>query len=111
MHETNEAEFDHAVDAVCELVRATVGDGAAEAGDGGSASAAQGGIPPSSMPLVQLLVPRVMALRHVLAKAATAHGADDDVAKGIARLFAEVGEAYVNFIATVGHIFSVVNLD
>lgn len=108
MHETNEAEFDHAVDAVCELVRATVGDGVAVAGDGGSASVAPGGIPKSSMPLVQLLVPRVMALRPVLAKAATAQGADDDVAKGIARLFAEVGEAYVNFIATVGHNFSVI---
>lgn len=94
-YEMHERAFDHAVDAVCELVRATVSD-AAEA-----SPEAPGGIPPSSMPLVQLLVPRVMALRPVLVAAAGSRGADDDVAKGVARLFAEVGEAYVDLIATV----------
>lgn len=100
MHETNEKVFDHAVDAVCELVRATVLDTAQVSLD------APEGIPPSSMPLVQLLVPRVMALRPILIAAAGSQGANDDVAKGIARLFAEVGETYVNLIATVRDLSS-----
>jgi len=95
-YDTNESEFDSAVDAVCELVRATVTESASAAVE------APGGIPSASMPLVQLLVPRVMALRPALNAAAGSQGADDEIAKGIARLFAEVGEAYVNLIATVG---------
>jgi len=105
LHATDEAAFDHAVDAVCELVRATVtattsGGGSAVDNTGTDAVGVNGGIPPASMPLVQLLVPRVMALRPALTAAAGTDGADDDVAKGIARLFAEVGEAYVDLIAT-----------
>lgn len=99
LYETNEVEFDHAVDVVCELVRVTVPcDSLVSVDD-------IGGIPPTSMPLVQLLVPCVMGLRPALATAASSEGVDDDVAKGIARLFAEVGEAYISLITTVRNHF------
>lgn len=68
---------------------------------------------PRMMPLVNDLVPAIMALRPRFAVCArraagekasprALHGYDDDeeTARGMARLFAEVGEAYVGLIAT-----------
>ncbi|KAK9830032.1 hypothetical protein WJX72_009312 [[Myrmecia] bisecta] len=97
-HET----FDAAVDAVVELIFITSSQG----------------MPDQNMfPLVEVLVPRVLALRPRFAVAAqraqaikdgkdedaVEHGNfddDDDTAKGMARVFAEVGEAYTALIAT-----------
>ncbi|CAL8471497.1 g11039 [Coccomyxa elongata] len=93
-----ERTFDGAVDAVVELVYVT----------------SSGGQPNEKMlPLVARLVPAVMQLlprfvRASQAAAAQAHagddgseeGDDDETAKGMARLFAEVGEAYCALIAT-----------
>ncbi|KAK9827594.1 hypothetical protein WJX81_001986 [Elliptochloris bilobata] len=90
--------FDAAVEAVCELVFCTASGGQPEA---------------PMLPLVQRLVPAVLELRPrfaVLAQREAAersgggeggHEGDDDIetAKGIARLFAEVGEAYTALIA------------
>ncbi|BDA46876.1 Transportin-3 [Coccomyxa sp. Obi] len=94
----SERTFDGAVDAVVELVYVT----------------SSGGQPNETMlPLVARLVPAVMQLlprfvRASQAAAAQAHagddgseeGDDDETAKGMARLFAEVGEAYCALIAT-----------
>lgn len=96
--------FDVAVEAVCELIRFTK--------DGSS------GLLAVNMPLVQLLVPKVIALRprfSAAVKAATAarrhqndssadveEEEDEDVTKAMARLFAEMGEAYVELIAGGG---------
>jgi len=82
--------FDAAVDSVTEVIWAT----------GGGES---GVIDPEAFPLVQIIVPRVMGLRPRFA--ACLAGDDDceddeETAKGMARLFAEVGEAYVGLICT-----------
>eukprot|EP00240_Pyramimonas_obovata_P002590 CAMPEP_0118943288 /NCGR_PEP_ID=MMETSP1169-20130426/38014_1 /TAXON_ID=36882 /ORGANISM="Pyramimonas obovata, Strain CCMP722" /LENGTH=723 /DNA_ID=CAMNT_0006888509 /DNA_START=206 /DNA_END=2373 /DNA_ORIENTATION=- len=94
----SEPTYDAAVDAVSELIRSTrVSDPEAEEVD------------PAQVPLVGILVSRVMTLlpRFVAASRASAdlegdHGAvdDDETAKGMARLFAEVGEAFVGLIST-----------
>ncbi|DBA80940.1 TPA: hypothetical protein ACH3X2_007160 [Trebouxia sp. C0005] len=89
--------FEDASDAVCELVLCTSSRGSPE---------------PQMMPLVQLLVPAVMALRPRFAAAAQqAQQAEDgnvevydeddiEAVKGMARLFAELGESYTALIAT-----------
>ncbi|GBG59060.1 hypothetical protein CBR_g24406 [Chara braunii] len=99
--------FDQAVDAVCELIKLTV-------------SGSEPTKMAEYMPLVQVLVPRVMALRPRFAAAVKAAIAernadeqqdsakgqldlsqeDEETTKGIARLFAEMGEAYVDLIAS-----------
>ncbi|KAK3235077.1 hypothetical protein CYMTET_54701, partial [Cymbomonas tetramitiformis] len=98
----NPEMFDVCVEASCELIRSTVSSLDSEA------------IEPSQLPMVQLLVPTVMALipRFKLSAQATAAQAgmpgaveppnadDEESAKGMARLFAEVGEAYVGLIST-----------
>lgn len=88
--------FHAAVDAVCELVRVTVED---------SDDVDNGGVPrlrQAMLPLVQHIVPAVMALRPRFVVSSRRHtggsGAgdtddfddDEDTAKGMARLFAEV---------------------
>eukprot|EP00850_Spirogloea_muscicola_P000526 SM000002S05606 [mRNA] locus=s2:1152982:1161233:- [translate_table: standard] len=97
--------FDAAVEAVCELIRFSVGSSSADIA--------------ANMPLIQILVPRVMALRPRFNKALKAAqeekqgrsgvgdtsldgggDEDDDTVKGMARLFAEMGEAYVDLIAS-----------
>ena len=97
------AAFDAAVDAVAELVYV---------------SAAGGRPAPGMEPLAAAIVPAVLGLRpRFAAAAARARGGgsgaepstpssssaafedDDDTARGMARLFAEVGEAYVGLIA------------
>ena len=84
--------FDAAVDAVVELIRAAAPSAASE--DGGPVSPAYAGVDPQVAPLVAALIPPIMALRGAFPNA------DDDAAKGMARLFAEVGEAFVELIAT-----------
>jgi len=96
--------FEAAVDAVCELVWCTVGPQVAS--DGGAAQPL-----PHMMPLVQLLVAKVFALRPRFSVAAARardekvpaeheHWDDDeDTAKDMARCFAEVGEAFVGTVA------------
>ena len=94
--------FDAAVETVVELIRAAAprsgavsGDGDA-GGDGMPPPVSQPGaaMDPASAPLVNVLVPAIMALRPGFADA------DDDTAKGCARLFAEVGEAFMELIAS-----------
>lgn len=57
---------------------------------------------PRAAALASVLVPRIMLLRpRFVADSQAEEGlGDEDVAKGLARLFAEVGEAYVSLIAT-----------
>lgn len=82
--------FEDASDAVCELVMCTSVRGEPEQ---------------QMMPLVQLLVPAVMSLRPRFQAAAqqaqSQGGSEDDVeaVKGMARLFAELGESYVGLLA------------
>ncbi|KAH9299652.1 hypothetical protein KI387_031334, partial [Taxus chinensis] len=88
--------FDAAVNAVCELIRYTV-------------SESFGGIQ-VQMPLIQVLVTHVMGLRPRFAaslKSAQAESGldqtnmeDEETVKGMARLFAEMGDAYAEMIAT-----------
>ncbi|MCO5614512.1 hypothetical protein L7F22_068795 [Adiantum nelumboides] len=102
---TLDKSFDAAVDAVTELIRFTV-------------SGSSGGLA-EQMPLVQIILPHVMALRSRFAaslKIALAdrqlqmkgipHASDGEgeekdleVMKGVAQLFAELGESYVDLIA------------
>ncbi|KAI5076843.1 hypothetical protein GOP47_0008908 [Adiantum capillus-veneris] len=102
---TLDKSFDAAVDAVTELIRYTV-------------SGSPGGLA-EQMPLIQIIVPHVMALRSRFAASLkialadrqlkikdTSHvsdveGEEEDleVMKGLAQLFAELGESYVDFIA------------
>ena len=93
--------FDAGVDAVEQLIARTSAGGAPS---------------PAAAPLVAAVVPAVLALRprFALASARAAggdppapHGAadyddDDDAAAGMARLFAEIGEAYVDAVADEG---------
>jgi transportin-3 len=88
--------FDAAVEAVSELIRATSAAAPPAAADADEPPPP--GLDPRAAPLVALLVPRVMALRPRFAAAAAADDAED--AKGIARLFAEVGETFLELIAT-----------
>ncbi|GJP44351.1 hypothetical protein CLOM_g3730 [Closterium sp. NIES-68] len=90
--------FEPSVEAVCELIRFSV--------SGGPAALA------ANMPLVQLLVPRIMALLPRFSAALKVVQAqqqgqtdaepdeDEDTMKAMARLFAEIGEAYVDLIAS-----------
>ncbi|KAF5374946.1 hypothetical protein D9758_000371 [Tetrapyrgos nigripes] len=67
----SEKLFDAAVDVICELIHETQ-----EIDD--------------NMPIIELLVPRVIALRPLLAS----RGDDPDSIRGYARIFAEAGETY-----------------
>ncbi|CAI5502615.1 unnamed protein product [Closterium sp. Naga37s-1] len=90
--------FEPSVEAVCELIRFSV--------SGGPAALA------ANMQLVQLIVPRIMALLprfSAALKVVQAHQQgqtdaepeeDEDTMKAMARLFAEIGEAYVDLIAS-----------
>ncbi|KAJ7520942.1 hypothetical protein O6H91_19G031100 [Diphasiastrum complanatum] len=97
----SEQTFDSAVDAVAELIRYTV--------CGTSIDLV------AQMPLVQVLVPRVMALRPRFTAAireamslkhaedgteAEILDVDEETTKGMAYLFSEMGESYVELIAT-----------
>ncbi|EAA58552.1 hypothetical protein AN6734.2 [Aspergillus nidulans FGSC A4] len=74
----DDASFDAAVDSMCTLYRDT-----REVDD--------------SLPLIQALFPRVMSLRPKIAEFAEAE--DTEAFRGITRLFAEAGEAWVVLIA------------
>ena len=91
--------FDAAVEAVSELIRATAAAPAAGASASDADDAPPPGLDPRAAPLVSLLVPRVMALRPRFA-AMSRDGDGGDDARGMARLFAEVGEAFLDLIAT-----------
>eukprot|EP01018_Ginkgo_biloba_P002740 Gb_11037 [translate_table: standard] len=100
----SEQLFDAAVNAICELIRYTV-------------SGSPGGLA-AQMPLVQVLVPQVMGLRNrfsVSLKGALrekqgnqgeesgmdqAYIEDEEIVKAMARLFAEMGDSYVELIAS-----------
>ena len=88
----DEAVFEAAVDCACELVRYTI------SGPGEQT------IDPAHLGLVQALVAHAMQLRPRFLKFSEESRAGDpshdEDAKGIARLFTEVGEAYVQVIAT-----------
>lgn len=74
----NDSSFDAAVDCICSIYRDT-----REVDD--------------SMPAIQRLYPRIVALRPKLQEAAEAE--DVEAFKGLTRLFAEAGEAWVVLIA------------
>lgn len=74
----NEVSFEAAVESMCTLYRDT-----REVDD--------------SLPIIQALYPRIMPLRSKIAE--TAEAEDSDAFKGITRLFAEAGEAWVVLIA------------
>jgi len=74
----NDASFDSAVDCVCTIYRDT-----REVDD--------------SLPVIQALYPRIIALRPKIGEAAEAE--DVEAFRGITRLFAEAGEAWVVLIA------------
>lgn len=100
----SEQLFDPAVNAICELIRYTV-----YGSPGGLAG---------QMPLVQVLVPQVMGLRSRFSASLKvalmekegnqggesgidqAYMEDDEIVKGMARLFAEMGDSYVELIAS-----------
>jgi len=92
LNSDDEDVFEAAVDCVVELIRYSVAD-------------PEGGVQQQHMGLVQLLVTSSMVLRQKFVQAAAAaketEALDEDgMAKGMARLFTEVGEAYVQVIAT-----------
>lgn len=74
----DDASFDAAVDSMCTLYRDT-----REVDD--------------SLPIIQALFPRVMSLRPKIAESAEAE--DTEAFRGITRLFAEAGEAWVVLMA------------
>ncbi|KAL4914093.1 armadillo-type protein [Aspergillus aurantiobrunneus] len=74
----DDASFDAAVDSMCTLYRDT-----REVDD--------------SLPIIQALYPRVMSLRPKIAE--TAEAEDTEAFRGITRLFAEAGEAWVVLMA------------
>lgn len=96
----NSETFDEAVNAVCELIGYTVAGGAS------SLSA--------NMSLVELIVSRLMSVRQRFSAALSKNSIstttqgngdveldeDEETLKGLARLFAEMGEAYVDLIAS-----------
>ena len=53
------------------------------------------------MQLVQVIVSSVLALKPTLIAASQSDGSLDEIAKGISRLLAEIGEEYVTIIAEV----------
>ncbi|OXV07638.1 hypothetical protein Egran_04593 [Elaphomyces granulatus] len=81
----NEASFESAVDCLCTIYRDTT-----EVDD--------------SLPLIQKLYPRIVALRPKIRGAAEAE--DIDTFKGMTRIFAEAGEAWVVLIARLPSQFS-----
>lgn len=97
LQSTDDAVFEAAVDAVCELIYCTSSRGEAD---------------PKMLPLVQLVVPAVMGLlpRFQAARKQAVEDAqerptdapldDDEAVKGMARLFAELGESFTGLIAT-----------
>ena len=92
LNSDDEDVFEAAVDCVVELIRYSVAD-------------PEGGVQQQHMGLVQLLVTSSMVLRQKFVQAVAAaketEALDEDgMAKGMARLFTEVGEAYVQVIAT-----------
>ncbi|GFR52886.1 hypothetical protein Agub_g15518, partial [Astrephomene gubernaculifera] len=121
--------FHAAVDAICEVIWTTVdfsSPAQAEPSSAGSPTGGGGGgngpagppaLSSAALPLVQAIVPAIMGLRGRFAVAArrreaeTGRGGnsgggegefddDEDSAKGMARLFCEVGEAYLALIVT-----------
>jgi transportin-3 len=92
--------FDAAVEAVVELIRAAAppaprwGDDAADNNGGYAPAPPPVLMDPANAPLVSVVVPAVMALRSEF------QNADDDVAKGYARLFTEVGEGFLELVAS-----------
>ena len=74
----NDATFEHAVDVLVEVLRCY--------------DSAQ-----ANMPIVRVMVPRVMALKP---RFVAARDEDDDTAKGLCRLFTEMGEAYMSLITS-----------
>ena len=75
----NDATFEHAVDVLVEVLRCY--------------DSAQ-----ANMPIVRVMVPRVMALKPRFVAARDEE--DDDTAKGLCRLFTEMGEAYMSLITS-----------
>ncbi|KKK22706.1 mRNA transport regulator (Mtr10) [Aspergillus rambellii] len=76
----DDGSFDSAVDSMCTIYRDT-----REVDD--------------SLPIIQALYPRIMSLRPKIAE--TAEAEDTDAYRGITRIFAEAGEAWVVLIARV----------
>ncbi len=95
-HESRPSQFDHAVDATCELIRATRAQ-VVDSRDGDRHNS----IPASSLQLVQVIVSSVLDLKPALLAASQSEGSLDEIAKGISRLLAEIGEEYVAVIAEV----------
>lgn len=81
---SNESSFDSAVDCVCTIYRDTREVDAA-------------------MPIIQALYPRIIALRPKIGEAAEAE--DTETLRGLSRLFAEAGEAWVVLIARLPREF------
>ncbi len=59
-------------------------------------------VPSSSMPVVEIMVPRAMALKHMYSEAVAVE--DDDTASGLCRLFTEMGESYIDLIVGPGDV-------
>ncbi|XP_008802144.2 transportin MOS14 isoform X2 [Phoenix dactylifera] len=78
----SEQHLEAAVNVISELIHHTV-------------SASSGGLP-AQMPLIHVLVPRVMSLKDQLRDSSK----DEEDVKAIARLFADMGDSYVELIAT-----------
>jgi transportin-3 len=76
----NDSSFESAVDSMCTLYRDT-----REVDD--------------ALPIIQSLYPRIMSLRPKIAE--TAEAEDSEAFKGVTRLFAEAGEAWVVLMARV----------
>ena len=95
-HDSSPSQFDRAVEATSELIRATK-IRAHESRDNGR----QSSIPASSLQLIQIIVSSVLALKPTLLAASQTDGSLDEIAKGISRLLAEIGEEYVTMIAVV----------
>ncbi|XP_020519422.1 transportin MOS14 isoform X2 [Amborella trichopoda] len=77
---------DAAVNATCDLIHYTV-------------SESSGGIN-AQMPLIQVLVPLVMGLRERFRASLKDLDQDEEEVKSMARLFADMGDSYVDLIAT-----------
>nr|XP_010906804.1 transportin MOS14 isoform X1 [Elaeis guineensis] len=78
----SERHLEAAVNVISELIHHTV-------------SVSSGGLP-AQMPLIHVLVPRVMSLKDQLRDSSK----DEEDVKAIARLFADMGDSYVELIAT-----------
>ncbi|GIL53842.1 hypothetical protein Vafri_9477 [Volvox africanus] len=116
LHSTGET-FHAAVDAICEVIWTTVdfnlpspagsGDPSSGSPNGGGSGNGPPALSRAALPLVQAIVPAIMGLRGRFSVAAGRGGSgaregeyddDEDSAKGMARLFCEVGEAYMSLI-------------